>query len=346
MRIGVTGATGFIGGWVARTASARGHDVVAFARDASRLDPDVAGRAVVSAAPLTDAHVLARALAGIDVLVHAAAIYAYERSGGERMVTENPALARTVLAAARAAGVDHVVDVSSAIVFRPHDEGARAGMADTDSPLWDASDPHWGDPYLRSKVLAEHEARRARDEGQRISSIHPTLTIGPRDRGPGQSGSTLLLILRGRLLPDARVGWVDVRDVADAVLAAASRPPGGRYLLNARSPTFRSVARALDHLTGHRRHRWFLPRPLVRLAARANEAAGGRMADVPAPAALEFLLAGGRSDGWTGGELLGGYRRLEETFSDALRWWADNGVVEPAELGRIGRMTAPPSPGS
>jgi len=179
------------------------------------------------------------------------------------MVRETPALSRAVLEAAEMAGTPHVIDISSAIVFEPHTDGRRYGVTDVDSPRWEPTDRAWRDPYLASKVLADAEAERARDRGLAVSSVHPALVLGPEDRRPGTSGALLLSLLHAVAVPDVMAGWCDVRDVADAVLAIAERPPGGRYMVTSETLPFRSVCRTLDRITGHQPRRVFLPPRLV-----------------------------------------------------------------------------------
>lgn len=333
LRILITGGTGFVGGWVARTAAAAEHQVRVVARDPQ-------GAAAVALADvgvdvrggdLADRSVMAEALDGVEVMVHAAATYSYGRAAGRSMVEETPALSRAVLEAAATAGTPHVVDISSAIVFKPYAGGPRRGVTDIESPRWGTADRAWGDPYLASKVLADEEAGRARGRGVGISTVHPVLVIGPDDRGPGTSGALLLSLLGATAVPDVMAGWCDVRDVADAVLAITARPPGGRYLISAATLTFRSVCGTLDRITGRTPRRVFLPAHLVGAVARLNDLAGGLLdATVPPRASLEFLLrTRGPIDGSSGLPALGSpYRPFETTVRDALAWWASNGMLD------------------
>lgn len=345
MRLLVTGGTGFVGGCIAHGGLTAGHEVLVVARDA-RSD---AARSLAAAGievlgtELADGAALRGALAGVDVLVHAAATYAYDRSAGRSIVRETPALSRAVLNAAVAAGTAHLVDISSVIVFKPYPSGPRRGVTDVGSPRWAPADSAWGDPYLASKVLADREADRYRDQGLGVSSVHPALVIGPGDRGPGTSGTLLLSLLHSSVVPDLVAGWCDVRDVADAVLAVAQRPPGGRYLVSAETLSFRSVCRSLDAVTGERSRRFFMPRRLVAAVARLNDLAGGRLdARVPPRASLEYLLrTRGAIDGSSGLPALGlSYRPFAATVADSLDWWARHGMLD-ASLARTASAGPP-----
>ncbi len=341
MRILITGGTGFIGSWIARTAAAAGHQVIVAARDPE--GPAAAALAEagidVREVDLDNGAALASALDSVDVVVHAAATYSYGRAAGRRMLQETPALSRSVLEAARRAGTPHVIDISSAIVFKPHAGGTQRATIDIHSLRWEPGDLAWGDPYLASKVLAEEEADRARGLGLPVSTVHPVPVIGPEDHGPGTSGALLLSLLDDRALPDAMTGWCDVRDVADAVLVVASRPPGERYLISAETLSFRAVCRTLDRTIGRSRRRFFMPRALVKAVTRLNDLTGGSLdASIPTRASLEYLLSTrGPIDGSSGLPALGlGYRPFEATVSDTLEWWARNGMLDPALAGRAG----------
>lgn len=333
MRFLITGGTGFVGGWVARTAAARGHKVRVVARDpgAASARSLEAASIDVRGGDLTDRALMTASLHGVDVLVHAAATYGYDRAAGRRMVQETPALSRAVLEEALAAGTGHFIDISSAIVFKSHAADARRGVTDIESPRWSPADRAWGDPYLASKVLADAEVEGARSRGLAVSAVHPALVIGPEDRGPGTSGTLLLSLLHSGAVPDVAAGWCDVRDVADAVLAIAARPAGGRYLVTAETLSFRSVCRTLDRVTGERSRRVFMPRRMIAAVARLNDLAGGRLdARVPPRASLEYLFnTRGTIDGSSGLPALGlRYRPFQTTVADAMDWWARNGMLD------------------
>ncbi len=69
MKIAIIGATGNVGSRLVDEALSRGHQVTAVARNASRLPPDE--KLTFSGADATDRELLARALAGHDVVISA-----------------------------------------------------------------------------------------------------------------------------------------------------------------------------------------------------------------------------------------------------------------------------------
>lgn len=339
MRLLVTGATGFVGQAIVLAALGAGHAVRGLIRDPAKAAAVFRERPVDLV--LGDVHSrrdLLVALEGVDVLVHAASTYSYRRDAAATMIRDNPAMAETVLSAARDAGTPHVIDISSAVVFRPHPDGPHAGTVGVHAPYWDPSQRQWGDAYLQSKVLAEEVVGRHRAKGAAVSSLHPSLILGPGDRGPGQSGSIVVALLADPFIYlDGGASWVDVRDVAEAVLRLADRPPGDRIILSATDARYRQVASEIDRLTGRKVRRIWLPAGLVAGAARLNDRIGGRlMADLPTRASLEWTLTIGPIDGSSGERLLGRpYRPLATTLADALTWWSDHGTVPRSTIGRL-----------
>ena len=339
MRLLVTGATGFVGQSVVLAALDAGYHVRGLIRDPAKAAVVYGERPIeLAVGDAMSRRDLLLALEGVDVLVQAASTYSYRREDASTMVRDNPAIADVVLSAARDAGTPHVIDISSAVVFRPHPEGPHAGTVGIHSPLWDASDREWSDPYLRSKVLAEEVVARHRAKGAAVSTIHPSLIIGPRDRGPGQSGAILQALLTDpSVYLDGGASWVDARDVADAIVRLASRPPGDRVILSGTDARYRRLAAVLDGLTGRSVRRMWLPAGLVKAAVRLNDRFDGRLrTDLPTRAGLEWTLTIGPIDGSSGEGLLGrSYRPLDETLADTLRWWSDHGIIPRAWVGRL-----------
>jgi nucleoside-diphosphate-sugar epimerase len=327
---------------VARAAADSGHEVRAVARSEARLAVLVDAPVQRLSLPSLEPDVLRPALEGVDVLVHCAAGYVYGREAAERAVRDNPRLTRDVLSAARDAGTAHIIDLSSAVVFKPHPGGPRAGVTDPTAPHWTPDDRHWGDLYLRSKVLAEQVADESRCRGLPISTIYPAAVIGPRDRAPGTSGAYLRSILMGRTVIDGALGWTDVRDLVAVIARVAEGPPGGRYLVSIGTRRLPTIARTADFVAGRRRRRVVLPGSLVRSIARVNDLSGGRIAPAAPPAAaIEYQLTLGPTDGSSGGAALGRpYRELSETLRDTFAWWAANGQLDPRTAGRA----VPPEP--
>jgi putative NADH-flavin reductase len=103
MRIAVIGASGWLGGSIAREAIGRGHDVTVIGRSGTKLSQLAGARAVV--ADLDDPDSILTAIAGSDIVVAAVT----DRSTDDR--SRIPATARTLLELLPRAGVNRLAYV-------------------------------------------------------------------------------------------------------------------------------------------------------------------------------------------------------------------------------------------
>ena len=331
MRVLITGGTGFLGRSTVRALVAAGHGVRALARDEARARDAFGSLPVdIVVGDLGDTTQVAAALTGCDALVQAAAEYRYDRAG-EASMAANAGLAESVLGAALRLGV-RVVDVSSLVVF-----SLAADHLDETTPLTRPGEPGWRDPYQRSKVLAEEVGRRLEAQGLDRVTVHPGLIVGPDDAGPGTSGQVLVRMLHGGGMADAHSAFVDVREVASAIVRALDGHRGTHVLVAQGVANYRDVCIRIDALTGRHPRRIFVGPAILRGAARLNDAIGGRLAGVPPAGSLDYLLQNARSiDTSRATRELGiDFRPLDETLVDTIRWWVDHGVVDRKLAGRL-----------
>jgi dihydroflavonol-4-reductase len=332
MRVLITGGAGFVGRATVRAAVEAGHQVRIVSRDAwpSGSMFDRLGVEVVTG-DAQDRDLMDRALQGMEVLVQGAATYRYDRKASAAMAN-NAALARTILEAAKRAGTAKVVDISSLVVF------ALGHSPVTEStPLTRAGDPGWTDPYLRSKVESELVGQELEAAGLPRVTIHPGTVIGPEDTAMGTSSGFVTNLLGGGLSIDSRAPWVDVRDVARAIVLAFDQPSGSHYLVTSGVATHRDVAALLDELTGRKPRRRFMSPATVRMFARLNDLFGGRLSPLPAASSIEWLLdnAPAVDTSRTRAELGLEPRPLRETLADTIRWWVEHDMVDRELAGKL-----------
>lgn len=172
MKALVTGGGGFLGGAIVRALAARGDEVVSYSRSAY---PALEALGVCCVrGDLNDRAALERAASGCDVVFHVAALagIAGPRAAFERTNVDGT---RSVIAAARAAGVGRLVHTSSpSVCFDGRDHlRARNDLPYATRFLAD---------YPRTKALAEREVLAANGVGGLATcALRPHLIVGPGD---------------------------------------------------------------------------------------------------------------------------------------------------------------------
>ncbi len=250
----LTGGTGFVGANLARELVARGWNVRALARKGSdRRNLDGLALEIVDGA--LDEPRLAEAMRGCDVLFHVAAHYSLFRADRDAVIAANVDGTRSVLAAAREAGVAKTVYTSSVAAI-----GVKSGSV-ADETYQSAPQRLIG-AYKLSKYLAEREAVAAAENGQFVTIVNPTTPIGPWDRKPTPTGEILVRLLTGNMpaVVDTGLNFVDVDDVVRGQLLAYERGRSGeRYILGGENRSLRTFLATAADIAGVRAPRIAIP---------------------------------------------------------------------------------------
>ncbi|HEX5249572.1 MAG TPA: NAD-dependent epimerase/dehydratase family protein [Gaiellales bacterium] len=328
-RVLVTGATGFVGGGIARRLLADGREVRALSRR-----PEAATALQALGAEVVPGDVLApetveEAARGCDVVYHAAGVNGFCMRDPGPMRAANVTGTENVIAACARAGVRRVVYTSSAAVI-----GEEAGVVATEDT------PHRGwflSEYERSKHDAEVAAMRAAaGDGIELVCVNPASV-----QGPGRTGGTARLILdyangKLRTLVRSRFSLVDADDCSEGHLLAEARGvPGRRYLLAGVTVTTEEAVATLARVTGIERRALNLPRPLA-LAAGDVVATAARVRGRRPRLCREMvatLLHGHAYDGSRAARELGlEYRSFDAMVRRTLAWYVDQGMVNGAGI--------------
>jgi dihydroflavonol-4-reductase len=246
----VTGATGFVGWHVARQLLERGERVRALVRDPARSAQALAELAGVETVPgdLRNADSLANAVSGCGIVYHVAADYRLWAPRPEEMYRSNVDGTRSLLGAARKAGVERCVYTSTVgcIGVRKRELGSedvRASLEEMQGP------------YKRYKFLAEEVALQFADEGFPVVIVNPTAPVGDHDFRPTPTGKIVVDFLRGAMPAylDTGLNVVYVGDVAAGHLLACERGRvGERYILGGENLTLQQIFGKLEEVTGMR----------------------------------------------------------------------------------------------
>lgn len=179
--IAVTGATGFIGGYIVRTLRSRGASVVGVVRNPTKSAWLAAADGVtLRKADLSDRAALAAGFEGCDAVISNAALISIGNEGRDALISANVEGVRNVMGALKDAGVLRAVHVSSAVVYAPK-KGHFYGEEDT--LLDETAKPSRFRDYATSKAIGEREAwRLAKDYGLALSTARPHTVYGSGDR--------------------------------------------------------------------------------------------------------------------------------------------------------------------
>ncbi len=266
MTVLVTGATGFIGGNLARALTARGDEVRALVRPGAN---DLAIRDIGVAqvtGDLLDADSLRRAISDCNAVYHCAANYALWASNPSQIYRANVDGTRNLLEAARHAGVRRVVFTSSVSTIGLPATGAGLPDGNLGAEEMPPNPSHLVGHYKQSKFQAEQLALAANDDGLEVVVVNPCAPVGKWDVKPTPTGRIPLDFARGRIPGYLNTGMnlVDVADVAQGHILAMDRGrPGERYILGHRNLTLSEVFGMLAAITGRRVPRvrfpfWFI----------------------------------------------------------------------------------------
>lgn len=314
----MTGATGYVGGHVAKLLADRGDEVRVTYRDERRLGR-LAGLDVEPvSADVLDRSSLRRAVRGCDLVFHTAGFVGSHPR--ERLWQMNALTPRLVVEAAAAEMVPRVVVTSSVAAIGP----ALDGDAADETNLYRSGGLTLA--YGDAKHEGEAEALAAGARlGVEVVVVNPSYVLGvPVDRSnPGETSTrTVGNYLLGRLpaIVDGAINVVDVVDVAKGHLLAAERGrPGERYILGGFNLTWAELIDRIAVLSGTSYPLLVLP-PEVAYAAKAQDELG-----VPGPIAPDAFMLMAQTWRYSSRKARRelGYRTrpLEATLRDTIAWY-------------------------
>ena len=280
MRVFLTGATGFIGGHVARKLRERGDDVRVLVRSAEKgAELEALGCELV-VGDLSGEEAIAAGLEGCDAMIHNAAVYkvGIPQSEHRSMYEANVLGTERALRAALAAGTPKVVYVSTVGAF-----------GNTHGEVVDETYQHPGRDftsyYEQTKYEAHQIAKRLiAEEGLPCVIVQPGGVYGPDDHSA--IGTQIEQFLAGRMpmiaFPDLGMNMVHVDDVAGGILLALDRgEPGEAYVLGGEITTMRELITTVGRVADRKPPSRAVPTGLLKLMTPAGPLVGKLMGQPP-----------------------------------------------------------------
>jgi len=230
MKILLTGASGLLGGNLVRHLWFQGErDLRVLLRKSSRalalMDLDVE----VVYGDLRDSASLDRAMEGVSLVYHCAALVSQWKPNYKKCYETNVQGTINVMTSAIKAGVKRVVYVSTVDTL---------GLSSLSNPADENWQEHesmarYGSPYTDTKYEAEKQAKQFLAKGLDLVIVKPTYMIGEWDIKP-TSGQMIVQICKGRApgYPGGGNNFVDVLDVCEGMRLAMEKGKRGEdYIL-------------------------------------------------------------------------------------------------------------------
>ena len=257
----VTGATGFLGKALVPKLAAAGHRIRMLGR--STPGPELLAHGELVQGDLSDRAVVKRALAGVDVLYHLAGLVSFDPKDGPAMYRLHVAGTRGLLEEVRSRGGLRRMVLASTSGTTAVSRTERTATEEDLPPLevvgrW----PYYLSKIYEEKLVLEHAARHALP----VVVLNPTLLLGPGDERLSSTWTVMKFLQRDLpAMPNGGMSFADVRDVADAFVAAMDRGDvGGKHLMGVNMSMSEFFGR-LERISG-------VPAPRLRLPSKVNVA--------------------------------------------------------------------------
>ncbi|MEF9863795.1 MAG: NAD-dependent epimerase/dehydratase family protein [Christensenellaceae bacterium] len=247
MKCIITGATGHIGNTLTKKLCEAGNDVSAFVlpnEDTSCLK-DTNAKLIYG--DIRNESDVLKAFSGCDVVFHLAGIIAID-SGQKRIMDDvNINGVKNVISACSKLHIKRLVYTSS--VHAIAEPKFDVPISETDC----FSKGMVKGEYAKSKAEATRLILEAAKDGLNVVVVHPAGVIGPNDYKLSNIGQMMNDFVNGELPAyiDGKYNFVDVRDVADAIISANIKGKSGEcYILSGEMISVKDMFSYLEEVTG------------------------------------------------------------------------------------------------
>lgn len=258
----LTGATGFVGAYLAHYLLQKGYAIRAIRRPNSpmQLVENIQHQLEWVEGDLLDPTFLEEVVQGVDQVYHAAALVSFNPRDQAKLLRVNGQGTAFLVNAALLHGVEKLLHVSSiAALGRKKNQGKIDEQAQWENNSINSN-------YAISKFKAECEVWRGIEEGLNAVIINPSMIMGAGFWNSGTSKMFMQVDKKLRVYPQGTTGFVDVRDVATAAIQLMeSDISGQRFILNAENWSYYQLFSEMANGLGKKAPSWKMPGWMIEL---------------------------------------------------------------------------------
>lgn len=187
--------------------------------------------------------------------------------------------------------------------------------------------------YAKTKAEATAYVLDAASKGLNACVVHPSGITGPYDHGRGHLTTLVIDYYKRRLTSGVKGGYdfVDVRDVADGIIAACEKGRKGEcYILSNKYFYIKDILGMLHEITGKRKIRNFMPVRFVKIIAPLAELYYKILKQTPLFTAYSIYTLNSNaqfSHRKAASELGYTTRDMKTTLTDTVNWLKENGRI-------------------
>jgi len=318
----VTGATGHIGNVLVRKLLERGENVRALILPGESRESISGLKVEAFEGDILNMDSVFESMQGIKGIFHLAGVISIMPGPNPFVRKVNVEGTKNILRAANEQKIKLIYTSSIHAIQRVED-----GVIDESVP-YDMNNPYGA--YDRSKAEATLEVLHAARSGLEAVVACPTGVIGPFDFRGSMMGAVIhgAAAAKPTLYVDGAYDFVDVRDVADGLIAAAENGKSGEsYILSGQKITVRYLLETVREITGKHFFQMKIPFDLAKFAAMFTPLYYRFANETPrfTPYSLEVLQSNSNiSHAKATREL--GYkpRPIFDSIQDAVKWFLES----------------------